>query len=103
MRVAVAILLLAALVLSAAPAAYAQGCSMCRTAAAAANEAQQKTMDLAILVLLIPTVSIFLGVFFWAYRRRNQTRAEPSQDSRQPDVIPPPEFDEAAFWRALQQ
>ena len=103
MREAVASLLLAALLVSAAPAAYAQSCSMCRATAAAANEAQQRTMDLAILVLLIPTVSIFLGVLVWAYWRRDRTLAQPPQSTRQPAIPSPPDFDAAAVWRALHQ
>jgi hypothetical protein len=45
-----------------APAVSAQ-CSMCRTAAAQANG-----MDKAILVLFVPAVLLFCGVFVFAFR-----------------------------------
>lgn len=98
MRLTVSLLLLAALLLSLPPTASAQGCAMCRTAAAAANEAGQKTLDLAILVLLIPTVSIFLAVFYWAYRRRNQTRED--LEAKSLPLSFPTELREATFSRS---
>ena len=70
------VLVLAALLLNAvAPAAYAQ-CAMCRASAEAMDEQQQQALDLAILILLVPTTSIFGGVIFWALRNRNRTRQE---------------------------
>ncbi|MFQ5926460.1 MAG: hypothetical protein ACE5MH_03400 [Terriglobia bacterium] len=53
------------------PAAFAQGCVLCKTAAAAAGPESGKVLNLAILVLLLPTLSIFLGILFWAFRYRN--------------------------------
>lgn len=54
------------------PGLAAQGCALCKTAADAASQADGgKTLNLAILVLLIPTLSIFLGIVFWAFRYRN--------------------------------
>lgn len=76
MRRAWPILVLAALLLSAvAPDAYAQ-CAMCRASAEAMDEQKQQALNLAILILLVPTTSIFGGVIFWALRNRNQTREE---------------------------
>jgi cbb3-type cytochrome oxidase subunit 3 len=100
---AVCSLLLTLLAATCAPAARAQGCVMCRSTAAAANEAGQKALDLAILVLLIPTVSIFLAVFYWAFRRRNRTWAEPEPDAPPPPEPLPHELNDAALWRAYRQ
>jgi len=74
-RVAPILLLIIVLLSVAAPAAYAQ-CAMCRTSAEAMDEQKQQALDLAILILLVPTTSIFGGVIFWALRNRNQTREE---------------------------
>jgi len=102
-RLAACGLLLTLLLGSFAPAGYAQGCVMCRSTAAAADEEGRKALDLAILVLLIPTLSIFLGVFYWAFRRRNQTWVEPGPDVPQPPDPLPSEIDDAALWRAYRQ
>lgn len=61
--------------------AFAQGCVLCRTAAAAAAGGAEsaKALNRAILVLLLPTLSIFLGIFFWAFRYRNRSLAEQDQ------------------------
>lgn len=68
------VLVLTALLLSAAaPAANAQ-CAMCRASAETLDEQKQQALDMAILILLVPTTSIFGGVLFWALRNRNQTR-----------------------------
>ncbi len=53
-----------------ASAAFAQ-CAMCRAsvqAAGSANTAASETLNLAILVLLIPPVLIFCAIFYVAYR-----------------------------------
>lgn len=65
-------LLVVATALFFAPAAYAQGCAMCKSSAAAGGEEAMKTFDLAILVLLIPTISIFVGILVFAFRYRNR-------------------------------
>ncbi|HEX8351617.1 MAG TPA: hypothetical protein VF611_01740 [Pyrinomonadaceae bacterium] len=67
-RAAAAALLLAALWGSPAP-AEAQ-CPLCRTAVQQAGDKTARTMNLAILVLLVPPVSIFCTIFVVAYRRR---------------------------------
>jgi hypothetical protein len=56
-------------VLGLAPAAYAQGCVLCYTTAAAAGAAARQSINVGILVLLIPALSLFAGVFFLLYRR----------------------------------
>lgn len=83
-------LLLAGVVLLAyAPDAFAQGCALCRTAAAATGDKGAKAFNLAILVLLVPTISIFGGVLFCAFRYRNrsfldQEELEHTQSGRLP-------------------
>ena len=46
-------------------------CPLCRTALQQADVNVARTMNLAILVLLVPPVSIFCAIFAAAYRRRN--------------------------------
>jgi hypothetical protein len=65
-----AMLLSAVLLLAAAPAARAQGCSMCRTGAGAQSEAGKRALNNGILLLLSPTLLIFGGLLFVAYKRR---------------------------------
>jgi hypothetical protein len=74
-------LLVAATSLVAAPVAHAQGCIMCRNSAAAGGADAARTFDLAILVLLIPTISIFVGILVFAFRRRNHQAEEPPQET----------------------
>jgi hypothetical protein len=45
-------------------------CSLCRTALEGAGDAAARTMNLGILVLLIPPVAIFCTIFAVAVRRR---------------------------------
>lgn len=70
MRALIAALVVLALLLGAAT-AWAQGCALCKTAAAAAAAEKDdggKVINQAILVLLIPTLSIFVGILVWAFR-----------------------------------
>jgi len=67
-RVAAAALVLAALWDSPAP-ARAQ-CPLCRTAVQQSGDQTARTMNLAILVLLVPPVSIFCTIFVVAYKKR---------------------------------
>lgn len=67
-RAAAAALLLAAL--WAAPGAATAQCPLCRSALQQAGDTTARTMNLAILVLLIPPVSIFCTIFAVAYRKR---------------------------------
>lgn len=62
--------------LAGAPAALAQGCAMCYGAAAAQNQQGIRSLNHAILVLMIPVVLLFLGLFAFLYRRRNAQREE---------------------------
>ena len=51
------------------PNAFAQGCAMCYTTAAAAGSAAARSLDLGILVLLVPTLVMFVSVLVFAIRR----------------------------------
>ena len=65
------LLLLAVFVLAFAPRAFAQGCALCYTTAAAAGPAAARSLDFAILVLLVPTLILFVAVLVLAFRRAN--------------------------------
>ena len=72
MKFRIASLLLLTL-LWAAP-ALGQGCSMCSTATKAASQVSQRAMRRAVIVLMVPTVTLlagFVGIAFW-YRRRDE-------------------------------
>ncbi len=58
---------------------FAQGCAMCYNSAAAAGKQGTHALNQAILVLLIPPLAIFLGIFAFFYRRRNAQRVEDSE------------------------
>jgi heme/copper-type cytochrome/quinol oxidase subunit 3 len=63
------ILATALLVLSSAPAVMAQ-CAMCRTAVESTGGGLAKSLNLGIIVLLIPPVAIFCAIFVTAYKHR---------------------------------
>jgi heme/copper-type cytochrome/quinol oxidase subunit 2 len=64
-----ALLAVAAVVFFMPPGALAQ-CPLCRSALENGGDKTARTMNLAIVVLLIPPVSIFCTIFAVAYRRR---------------------------------
>ena len=65
-------LFLCALCVSAvSPRAFAQGCALCYTTAAAAGAAAARSLNLGILVLLVPTLIMFVGVIVLLVRRAN--------------------------------
>jgi hypothetical protein len=55
--------------------AFAQ-CPLCRTALEGRNDSSARTINLAILVLLIPPVSIFCSIFAFAYKKRKGGEGE---------------------------
>jgi heme/copper-type cytochrome/quinol oxidase subunit 2 len=79
-RSAAAALVLAAL--WAWPAPSRAQCPLCRTAVQQAGDQTARTMNLAILVLLIPPVSIFCTIFAVAYKKRKGDDEE-DESSRQ--------------------
>jgi hypothetical protein len=79
-----------------APAAFAQGCAMCYTTAKAQNPQGIRALNSAILVLLIPTLALFISFFVLLYRRRNAQRVEgaalPEELAFLPTVCPTEEL-----------
>lgn len=57
-----------------APRAAAQGCVMCYQSAAASGDNSRIALQHGILILLIPSVGLFLGIFGLIYSRRNVSR-----------------------------
>ncbi|HST50754.1 MAG TPA: hypothetical protein VLJ61_01995 [Pyrinomonadaceae bacterium] len=51
-------------------------CPLCRTALENRNDSSARTINLAILVLLIPPVSIFCSIFALAYKKRKGGEGE---------------------------
>lgn len=65
------ILLVAAAIWLAHPAPLAaQGCAMCYTSAAAAKKAGLQALQNGILILGIPPLVMFIGIFWYVFRRR---------------------------------
>jgi hypothetical protein len=58
----------------AAPHAAAQGCAMCYQTAAASGAPGREALRQGILILLLPAVSLFLGIFAFIYRRSHVSR-----------------------------
>jgi hypothetical protein len=52
--------------------AYAQGCAMCYTSAAAAKAGALQALRSGILILLIPALTMFAGIFVVIYRSRDR-------------------------------
>ena len=71
MRFTIGLVVIAGLVLAVSPSAFAQGCAMCTTSAAAQSSQAARSFNLAILVLLLPTLLFFFGILLLALRLRN--------------------------------
>jgi len=63
-----------ALVLLLASHAAAQGCAMCYQNASASGAQGREALRHGVLVLLLPTLSLFVGILALMYRRRNVAR-----------------------------
>ena len=57
-----------------APHAFAQGCAMCYQNAAASGQQGREALQHGILILLFPTLGLFVGIFGLIYSRRNVSR-----------------------------
>jgi hypothetical protein len=68
------LLLTAATFATTTPTIAAQGCAMCYQSAAATGDHSRVALQHGILILLIPSVSLFVGIFGLIYTRRNITR-----------------------------
>lgn len=77
--VSAAALVLAALAAAWPEAALAQ-CALCRSAVQNAGEQTARTLNLAIVVLLIPPVSIFCAIFAVVYRRARDGGGEQNRE-----------------------
>ena len=64
-------LICAVVALLATPAVGLAQCPLCRSALEQAGDTAARTMNLAILVLLVPPVAIFCTIFAVAYKKRN--------------------------------
>jgi hypothetical protein len=73
-RIAALVFSFAVAVLLFAPHAAAQGCAMCYQNASAAGAQGSAALRHGILVLLLPTLSLFIGIFALIYHRRNVAR-----------------------------
>ena len=78
--------LILSLALALAPAAFAQGCAMCRENAAATADGG-RTINLAILVLLVPTLVFFIGIVVFSLRRAD-AEAAPEEQASPTETIP---------------
>jgi hypothetical protein len=65
---------LSLLLMSFAPSAAAQGCAMCYQNASASGPQGAQALRHGILVLMLPTLTLFTGIFALIYRRRNVAR-----------------------------
>src|SRR2546427_2622505 len=57
--------------------AFAQGCAMCYTTAAAAGPGAARALDLGILVLLVPPLVLFFSVFGFSLPRAPAPELDP--------------------------
>jgi hypothetical protein len=56
------------------PRVFAQSCAMCYQGAAASGAQGGAALRHGILVLLVPSLGLFVGIFALIYRRRNVAR-----------------------------
>jgi hypothetical protein len=61
--------------LAVAPAAFSQGCAQCYIEASASGAHAQKSLDIGILVLLLPSLLMFAGVIVLLIRRTRLANA----------------------------
>lgn len=63
-----------AMVAAVAPHVFAQGCAMCYQNAAASGQQGREALRHGILVLLFPTLGVFVGIFGLIFSRRKVSR-----------------------------
>lgn len=74
MRFKLAIAALSALFVSA-QRAFAQGCALCYSSASALGQNAQRSLDIGILTLVVPALTLFVAVVFLLYRRATAATA----------------------------
>jgi hypothetical protein len=72
----VAVVVVALLGLMPVPAARAQGCVLCYTSLSAASPGALHAFQLAMLVLLVPALLLFAGLFLLVFRHRATAPAD---------------------------
>ncbi len=70
----IGIALVGVLILLAPVPAFAQGCALCYTQAAASGSRMIQALRSGILILIAPPTFMSIGVIFVCYHKRNQTR-----------------------------
>lgn len=68
-------------VLASAPLAHAQGCVLCYTSLSAAGPAAMRAFQAAMFVLLMPALTLFIGIFLLIRRRGAAAQAAEVQSS----------------------
>jgi hypothetical protein len=71
---------------------WSQGCSMCYNSAASAKASAIEALKHGILILLIPPLAMFIGIFALAFRRRNgfNQNVDDTNEWREVDELPAP-------------
>jgi hypothetical protein len=69
------------LILLGAARAFSQGCTMCYTAAAQQSEQGKHALDIGILMLLIPAIAMFCGLFFLIWRSKDAARVDDYEEA----------------------
>jgi hypothetical protein len=59
--------------------AFAQGCALCQEAAKAQSAKGAQALNYAIILLLVPPVTIMGGLLIWAFKYRNDPGEQESQ------------------------
>lgn len=67
-------------VLASSSTAWAQSCAMCYNAAAAAKATAIQALRHGILILLVPPLAMFIGIFAVAFRRSNSFSGEQAEE-----------------------
>ncbi|MBE7463755.1 MAG: hypothetical protein HS116_09640 [Planctomycetes bacterium] len=73
--------------LLAAPAAWAQGCPMCREAAGALPAEGQQALNLGILMLLLPPLAVMLTFTYGVYRYIKADRLAAGTPDVNPEIV----------------
>ena len=76
-RSAVVLILIAAILLISDPLSAAAQCALCKSAASGLDSAAARNLNLAVLLLLTPPVTIFCAFFYVAYKHRHPPEDEP--------------------------